>query len=105
MPTIGFEIIRAIRTRIRISKIDEDFENPINREFLLGKVDAYTRLLSLSLSLPSKVHSPCRLIWSASISPERLPVGSEPIYPARNVNEDGWAVQTRTWLDHLCSAG
>lgn len=51
---------------------------------LLGKADASKRryTLGFSFSLPSKVHSPCRLIWSASISPERLPAGSEPIYPA-----------------------
>lgn len=49
---------------------------------LLGKADASRRRYTLSFSLLSKVHSPCRLIWSASISPERLPAGSEPIYPA-----------------------
>lgn len=52
-----------------------------------------------SFSLSSKVYAPCRLIWPASISPERLlRAGSEPIYPRATLTKTVGAVQTRTWL-------
>lgn len=68
----SFEIISKVGWSNRINRVR-------HRLTFLWKADASRRRRTLSFSL---LCAPCRLIWPASISPERLlRAGSEPIYP------------------------